>query len=82
MRVLFVLSIVFILLWAVTGILTANDQAEYLYGVATRLGAEGLDDSFITLTTLNNLAYYAGTTCLLLMGVRLALTAYVRLDRR
>jgi hypothetical protein len=83
MRVLFVLFLVFVFLWAATGILTAKDQAEYLYGAAAQLGSDAqADDWFITLVMVNNLSYFAGLACLLVMGARLALTAYLLLDER
>ena len=82
MRVLFVLSVVFTLLWVGTGILTAKDEAEYFYQVVSGTIADEPRRAFVTLSTLHRVSYYAGVACLVTMGGLLALTAYLRMGER
>jgi hypothetical protein len=82
MRVLFALTVVFTLMWVVTGVLTTTTQTDSAFGVLLQLGAEKPDDWLITLFNLNTLSYYGGVACFAIMGATLLLAAYDRISTR
>lgn len=82
MRLLFALTIVFSLMWAVTGIATSRQQAEYSSSFAFGGVEDKPGESYITLQALNYVGYSGGVTSLAIMGAGLVLQAHERGRRR
>ena len=78
-RFLFALTLIFALLWVVTGIAIAQEQAEFQLSSPVFGGEqEEPSNSFITLSALHYVAYVTGVASLSVMGAGLVVRTYVR----
>lgn len=78
MRLLFALTVVFALMWAVTGIATSREMAEFQ--TLTNPGPfEEPDDRYLILSALHYSSYVAAVASLAIMGAILILRAHRRL---
>ena len=80
MRFLFALSVVFTLLWAVTGIASSQEQIERTsVRISTEVGEEPAD-AYLLLLTLNLIGYVGGVASLAIMGAGLMVGAHRRIS--